>query len=233
MTSILLEVDNRERQLIEYFNNSKTSIHVCSLDVGDIRLSYDNTTILIIERKTIADLDQSIKDGRYRDQKKRLLDNYDRKHIMYIVEGDMYLFPDKSDERIKGAVINTLIRDDLKVVCLKNVQQTSMFINDIVKRVEKEPLKYVMTADISDIPPTTMVKHTRNMYITKDVFCTMALCNIPGVSSFTARALFDHYGTLQKIVTEANKEVIAEIRLPSGKRIGHKVAAKICDYLCM
>ena len=38
------------------------------------------------ERKTTCDLYSSIRDGRYKEQKCRLLNNYDKRKILYIIE---------------------------------------------------------------------------------------------------------------------------------------------------
>ena len=43
-----------------------------NLDLGDIIIEYNDIPLIIIERKTIPDLLASIKDGRYKEQKKRI-----------------------------------------------------------------------------------------------------------------------------------------------------------------
>ena len=57
-----------------------------NLDVGDIIIKKDEKTVLIFERKSIPDLYSSINDGRYKEQKIRLLNNYPLKNIVYIIE---------------------------------------------------------------------------------------------------------------------------------------------------
>jgi ERCC4-type nuclease len=227
---MLLEIDNREKYLIEALKEREIVFEIVTLDVGDVRISHDNRTIVIIERKTISDLDQSIKDGRYRDQKYRMLDNYDRKQIMYIIEGFEYACYD----RVKGAIINTLIRDDIKVFTLDAVGDTASFINDIAKRVEKEPEKYLSesgggSSNIDNIK--TMVKHTKNTYITKELFFNLTLCNIPSVSGNISKIIVEKYIDLKNMINTANIEDISNLKLASGKRIGSKVAERICMYI--
>ena len=92
MSDYILYIDNRESGLIENFkefgaNLKQFRVEVCALKVGDILISrnvpcepksdsnsdiYKNA-VLIFERKTCADLLSSINDGRYREQKSRLL----------------------------------------------------------------------------------------------------------------------------------------------------------------
>ena len=76
-----LYIDNREPKAIidylEFINNNsknKVNIEIKSLDLGDYVL-YDEENeriIIIIERKSLSDLESSIKDGRYNEQSYRL-----------------------------------------------------------------------------------------------------------------------------------------------------------------
>lgn len=61
-------VDTREAELIRFFTDEKVEIEVKQLSVGDIWIGD-----LIIERKSIRDLEASILDGRYREQRGRIL----------------------------------------------------------------------------------------------------------------------------------------------------------------
>ena len=70
-----LYIDNREpKQIITYLNilneNTNYIIEVTNLELGDY-LIYDeinDKTLVIIERKSLSDLEASIKDGRYNEQ---------------------------------------------------------------------------------------------------------------------------------------------------------------------
>ena len=82
-------IDSREIQLYNILierDLDKYSIYISKeqLELGDIRIISDNIDF-IYERKTMNDLLSSIKDGRYKEQKHRLLSNH--KNINYIIEG--------------------------------------------------------------------------------------------------------------------------------------------------
>ena len=81
--------------------------------LGDISFNNDENELLIIERKTLPDLLASIKDGRYREQKLRLI-NKQKEHIQiyYLIEGDIYRH--KQKDLIMSCVFNTMIRDNFK-----------------------------------------------------------------------------------------------------------------------
>ena len=92
-----LLIDNREPQaIIKYLNainessKNKITIEVTTLDLGDY-IFYDEmreTNLIIIERKSLQDLESSIKDGRYAEQSFRLNDCPTHNHnIIYLIEG--------------------------------------------------------------------------------------------------------------------------------------------------
>jgi len=97
---IQIKIDCREHELIRICKYLlETVVHfkdleivVESLPIGDV-LFYDTETSedkLIIERKTLQDLNSSIKDGRYEEQSFRLGGSPVNNHnIIYLIEGDM------------------------------------------------------------------------------------------------------------------------------------------------
>ena len=129
MTNYILTIDSRETKLIESIskvNIDNFSIKSKSLKLGDIVISpatdldadsesdsdFYKNSILVFERKTTSDLLASINDGRYREQKARLLANLSKHKICYLIENKL----DKNAEKyrknaaniIKGAIINNL-----------------------------------------------------------------------------------------------------------------------------
>jgi ERCC4-type nuclease len=61
-----------------------------TLPIGDIIINDDNEDKIIIERKSVADLLSSIKDGRYEEQSYRLNGiNHHNHNIVYLIEGDI------------------------------------------------------------------------------------------------------------------------------------------------
>ena len=72
----MLYIDTREIKLIELLQIQKGNIR--QLDVGDIWIG-EGEMGLVIERKSIRDLESSILDGRYKEQLGRIL-SYWRAH---------------------------------------------------------------------------------------------------------------------------------------------------------
>ena len=96
---IKLIIDNREKNLYNNINErdldiykNNINIKYLNLELGDIKIIiYNNEEIireLVFERKTLNDLNSSIYDGRYKEQKHRLLSNISTNNLTYIIEGD-------------------------------------------------------------------------------------------------------------------------------------------------
>lgn len=87
-----LTLDCREHKLSEYLHTSGINFEKHALDVGDIVIHDQNENLqIIIERKTWSDLKSSLLDGRFREQRSRLLqlesESLNMK-ICYLIEGE-------------------------------------------------------------------------------------------------------------------------------------------------
>ena len=95
---MLIKIDTREMALLQMILTQISNIPVFknikikseTLPIGDIIINDDNEDKIIIERKSIADLLSSIKDGRYEEQSYRLNGlNQHNHNIVYLIEGDI------------------------------------------------------------------------------------------------------------------------------------------------
>ena len=84
-------VDSRERDCIEFL----PSWQVKTLPVADFIIGLSGEQILpgaiLIERKRVDDLESSMRDGRYREQRTRLQEiaSASGAHLLYILEGSL------------------------------------------------------------------------------------------------------------------------------------------------
>ena len=119
--SVSIIIDNRESKIysgiierdLDKYSNLIT-IEKQQLEIGDIHIKYMDL-IFIYERKTIKDLLSSIKDGRYKEQKARLLSFKDShsSNINYIIEGDsITATKNSSNQKVLTSVyLNSIYRD--------------------------------------------------------------------------------------------------------------------------
>ena len=94
--SVSLILDCREGKLIKLLQDLNINLDVKQLDIADIHvLDNSNQIRYIIERKSIPDLISSLKDGRYREQKMRVISSlknnpeFSRAQFLYLIEGSL------------------------------------------------------------------------------------------------------------------------------------------------
>lgn len=242
-----LIIDNRERDLCKMVD-CKTE----NLDLGDIIVKINGIIVVIIERKEVNDLCVSIKDGRYREQKNRIihsLNNNVRK--IYLLEGnDMSKF-NLPISAYNSVIYNTMIRDNLHIIKTNNIEETIKVINSIYKRCQKFSEKIYNKVNIENTNNTQLINNTDNNYeyichqkkrsnITKEVCCINQYNQIPGISSVIAKMIYNKYGGMYKLYNKYNTEEKQNLFLDelsnmkykkSNRRIGKITSKKICNFL--
>lgn len=184
-TDVRVVIDHREskaKMLIKEEYISKYNISYENLEHGDMVIYFNDAPIFVFERKTIADLKASIHDGRYKNQKLKMLEKYNNKSIYYIIEGDVGV----QEESVRGAIINTMMRDNICVFMTKDINDTIYIIYGILDRVIKDPYKYIGTQEVA----------SRQVVVSNDdsTFVNM-LCQIPSISLKTAKAVQSVYSS--------------------------------------
>ena len=114
-TKVLASIQDRDLDKYKDFIN----IQVKPLDIGDVEIS-SSLVKYILERKTVADLISSLHDGRYKEQKYRLLSS--GHHITYIIEGDDILSSRHQKKDILSSIyLYSIYRDNIHIVFTKNI----------------------------------------------------------------------------------------------------------------
>ena len=167
-----LIIDYREHTIKKYFegldfskdkNLKNIDLKIENLDLGDIVIKKDDKIILIIERKTFQDLYSSINDGRYKEQKIRLKHNYNDYQIVYIIEDcDVKYIKNKFsnfDSIVNGAIINSIFRDNIKLLRTKNIDETLIYIKTLLKKVQNN-LDFFVKPNIIDLQNKNLLTNT-------------------------------------------------------------------------
>ena len=237
MAKTSLVIDNRESKIKEVLNTYTYE----NLELGDFIIRLDDIDFLVFERKTIADLAASIKDGRYADQKLRLLSHYDSSKVHYIIEGSFDFSTQTIHDSIPkstliSCVINTMIRDNIKCFFTKSPAETCSLIEAIFSRIEKDPGKYTHGGT-----PSTMQKPTRKI-TSRDECYISQLCQVPDISTKTAMAIAKKYPSFQDLFAafididepqklKRLKEITTTDSQGKDRRISEKVAKNIIQYM--
>lgn len=237
-----LIIDNRENDLIQIIESSDIIFKKENLVLGDIVFSKDDKDLLIIERKTLSDLIASIKDGRYREQKLRLINKQkENTQVYYLIEGNIYTH--KQKDLILSCIFNTMIRDNLKVIYSYNLKDTFDIIKKLIKKTT-EFEKILSTEFLEDKESnnhndySTVIKSEKKSNMTKDICSIAMLKQIPGVSTKCAKSILDTYSNISTLIlkyeslgNEDDKKLLLKDIIIEKKRIGIKLSEKIYNYL--
>jgi len=242
-----LFVDQRETIKQIFKNKNHLWVKYKNLELGDYLFTYNGDPVIIIERKTITDLASSIKDGRYREQKKRLLHNYPKNKILYILEGDLtvpnksYNFNKVDKYTIYSSLINMYTRDNLNVFISANENTTVELLENIAKKIDKQGISFIENKVCYDKCLTDTVKIVKGDNISEDVVYRMQLCNIPSISSKYANTIMSQFPTMTDLIINLNllntDEKIERIKNleckkdEKSRKLGKKVAVNLIKYL--
>lgn len=232
-------LDCRENKLNELFKKNNLEYEFIQLDLGDIIIDGESHKI-IIERKTVADFNASLKDGRFRNQKLRLLEWLKecniKKNVIYIFEeqkGD-------KDRNYWGAIVNMILRDGISVIQSDGLLRTMEIVLDIRNKLVND--KFVgLEGGKENI---SLEGFSKKSYNTPENCYLGQLSLIPGVSPKIAKIIkinfpnfMDLYDNINKNLGEENVKpkdkikFLSEIKVSENRRLGLKLADKIIQYL--
>lgn len=228
-----LIIDNRESKLKQHFEDYMNVV-IEQLDVGDIIFKYNNEIISVIERKTLADLLSSVKDGRYNEQKMRLTNSgIPIEKVMYLIEAPLI-----DDKTAFGCIIGMLLRDNIKVFRTTNINETIAFIDRIYHRLHENPEKIICNTQMN-YSETLKLKKKDNL--TPKVCQILQLSQIPGISNRIAMCVLENYKSIYELCKiYASQDDLENVTLLSDltfdsngkkKKIGNLLSNRIYSYL--
>ena len=222
-------IDNREKDLLELFEKNNIDCIKKNLELGDIQYIINDEIIYIIERKTFDDLGASIKDGRYKEQKMRLLAN-NKNNIFYILEGEKKKCKTLGENALLGSIINMSFRDNIKILFSIDINETYKILLQIKDKYNNGKFKKII-CDTSNY--VSSIKTNKKENIDKKLCNILQLSIIPGVSKNIAELIIEKYISLDNLIQEFKKNndrMLEDIYL--GKRkLGKMLSVKIYNFL--
>ena len=217
------------------------------LPLGDIILhdpsQGQQKDIVIFERKTLADLAASIRDGRYKEQSFRLIETaaatgFHTHNIVYIIEGDLARYDERHTQitktALQSAMVSLMYYKGFSVVRTMNVGETADFILHFADKVAKEgPLSVADTGTTTATPTSTPIaqaysevsaKKEKRDYITRENIGEIMLAQVPGISAKMAAAILAKYGgsmyeflgDLHRKISDYEESLSPEMSPPAG-----------------
>jgi ERCC4-type nuclease len=245
-----LIIDNREKNAQDVYRtmssliDDKSSVKIDVLSIGDYQISYNNDVILVIERKTIADYAASIKDGRHREQKGRLLGQYQKNKILYLIEGDLtqnnnsYRYNNVSKDTIISAIFNTILRDEIQVFHTSNNNETIEIIMSLYKKLKKNGISFIEEKkDNYEDNLLDTIKETKGGNMTPEISFRMMLNSIPTVSNKISQRIVKYHKNMNDFIKyleniEDKIKYIGGLKLEEGDRaIPKKTCEIILEYI--
>lgn len=214
-------VDTRERALIELLPECSTK----TLAVADIWIGIspdsehpEHPTIapggILIERKTISDLEASIFDKRYREQRTRLL-SYAAEHsarVLYIIEGRLAVARPRARlgySALSKHLTRLTMRYGVSVLSTETTEETAILVKIIADQLVEDPKCFQgETVSYTDV----ISQHKKVNKEDPNNFLSACLQQCSGVSSRVADALMVVYGVgtgFTKIMTASEEELSA------------------------
>jgi ERCC4-type nuclease len=228
--SILL--DTREHDLIARMSGVPTK----TLPVGDIWIGLSGEEILpggiVLERKTIADLESSMSDGRYREQRTRLQAFAQEKgcHIAYLFEGDF-----ARAQRFHTTVIwKWLVRlpfvHKIQYFQTKNLEETKIFVETLAAKWQDDKDEF---RDGKVTNYTTTIKSHNKGEQRDDPrnFAIAVLTCCKGISAQTADAILTACGGSLTHVWQATEQQLATLQVSDKRKLGPAAAKKLYALL--
>lgn len=240
--NVKIIVDSRESKLFSILTErdldiykDNISIHKEQLELGDIHIIFNDITF-IYERKTVNDLLSSINDGRYREQKNRLLANSSNNN--YIIEGDTITSNKnyKNQKKLTSVYLNSIYRDKINVFFTTNIDDTATFLLLLVSKIIEKPENYLnennkISQDYIDV---CKIKSQKNKNIDKDTCYLLQLSQIPNISKEIAKKIKEIYPTMSSLIKALEEQPDEKSKislLTKIDKIGNQKATLIIDYL--
>lgn len=229
--SVLL--DTREHDMIPLF---PAGTPVKTLPVGDIWIGCSGEEILpgglVFERKTIADMESSMTDGRYREQRTRLQAFAQEKgcHIAYIFEGDF----ERAYRYTKPVIWKWILRlpfvHKIPYFQTKSLQETVEFIQTAAAKW-KDDEKDFREGKVTTYTSTIKSHNKGEQRDDPHNFAVAVLTCCKGISSNTADLILKACGNSLTNVWNSSEQELATIKLTEKRKVGPAIAKKLHSLL--
>jgi ERCC4-type nuclease len=242
-TGVTLVCDTRERGLIQELTKRGIQHTVAALDVGDFMFqTADGTPLLVAERKSHADFAASNSDGRYREQRARLMAvRGSGVAVLYVLEGTwspngtlVYCAGRTTEELLQRLTTRLILRYGMPVLASASIAETARWCQVIAAQLVADssvfqPEEGLATATTAAMSSFTAALNTVKKGNKTPVGTAQAMLSaVPGLGEKRVAALLATKSIAELAVT-SEAELAALV--VGGKKLGPAVAATIVGAL--
>ncbi len=220
-------IDSRENAIHKILDSNLATY--TNLLVGDIQIikNDDKTNIIVLERKTIKDLQHSLRDGRFSEQKKRICcSNFI--HKGYIIEGTISDYDKQFENILKQIIIRLQLKDKLCVFLTGGVQETIDLILEVKRKLLLDPKLYRNFPENTDYIQTLHASKKQNL--TPSICFILQISQIPGISKSIATIIAENYPNWN-LLLDGIQDKSAFIQATKSAKIGEKRYRQLYDYI--
>lgn len=231
---MVLILDTREHALIRALAGQPHEVK--ALTVGDIWIQAAPEAAmkgLIVERKALADLQASLFDGRYREQKARLLSTCQELSMrpVYVLEGNIAFAPaNLSTSAIRKLVNRLQFRYGICVVQTESVADTAEWVKTTAEQLAADPDAFQPPDGNGQPVYWQSLSSSKKTNMDSATFARQALALCPGLSLKAANAILEEQGACLTNVLSCDEKTIADIKV-GGRRVGPSVAKRLLALL--
>ena len=211
------------------------------LDVGDVVLEAGGKRI-IVERKSLLDLAKSLTDGRYAEQKARMVAACaDGTTACYLIEGNLRGWKGEvagghghvKNAQLEAAIAMTSVRDNIPVLRCKDAEHTFDTLSYLYQQLKQGTVFTAKPSDVAKGYASLVVsKRKRDNLLDASTQWKVMLGSVPGMSHSKAAAVAGLYPNMRAL-TGAVTSDLAAVRIPTDsadkrpRRLGPVLADRL------
>ena len=235
-------IDEREQTLYDKMRG-KSGVQKAVLPLGDVSLAFQDH-LWLVERKTLADLLASVKDGRYEEQSYRLQHAHDPRRVFYVIEGALSTLRSDKERALVHSIMTSLqVFKGFAVVRTASVQETADWLWTAADKIfrdmttkHKVPVASSV-ASLSLCSYATVVKKVKKDNVTPQNMCEIVLCQLPGISHVAALAISLAYPSLVQLMEALRHDpqclanTTTTDKNGKSRKLGKNVHTTLANYL--
>jgi len=251
MTSIVVDTNAGENLLHDTLKAVFPQVARARLDVGDVLVSAPSFGTLVVERKSYEDFVASLRDGRYKNQKVRLLAERERAtaagkqlRVVYLLECARVPAYDDATRGVPNAqpfaaLVKMALRDNIAIIYSASAADSAKHLAYAIRAAETGGLDAgARVAADATAGYAGMVRYTNKRKNADDNVFSVMLASLTGVSGVKASAVAREYPTPAALVRAYTDraaggasekqldEMLADIRA-GDKRLGPALSKRL------
>jgi len=223
----MLFIDYRERSLFEECQKILPEYVNINIESSNLKLGDMMTGQSIMERKTWADLEASMKDKRYTEQSFRLQEAVKEGfRVYYWIEGDLSSYHGSiPKENLRKAMFG-LMEKGFFVLQTKDCKDTARYLMEFMEKKPCESISY----------EESCITKQKQKNITRDNISLFMLSQVPSISMKTAHILMGKYGHISKLFFKLQEnpnefQDFSYEKEGKTKKLNKNVIQNLKDYL--